>query len=224
MSTVAAPAPQVVESTETRLITEHAVVLHEVPWETYIQLRESDLNNHLRMTYDCGDLEIMSPSGKHAKVSTVIGLMIYEWTMLHDIEVSFGGHMTLKRRDMTGGLEADQCYWIANEALVRGKDEIDLLVDPPPDLAVEVEVSHPFIPKLPIYQALGVPEVWCWRKDALTIVTLDANRLYVEREDSLGLPGFPLRLAEDLIRERERESTTALMRRIRTAIAKLPRQ
>jgi Uma2 family endonuclease len=144
--------------------------------------------------------------------------------MLHEIEMDFGGDMTLKHVDLSRGLEADECYWIANGTLVRGKDEIDLSVDPPPDLALEVEVSNNLVPKLPIYQALGVPEVWHWRDNSLVVLTLDAKRNYAQQIDSIALPGFPFQLAEQFVRQRHAESGTALMLRIRDAMSKLPRK
>jgi Uma2 family endonuclease len=200
---------------------EPSIRLHGVPWDAYIALRAPEGNNALRMTYDRGDLEIMSPSGKHAKVSWLLGFMICEWTLARGLKMSFGGDMTLRRSDITRGLEADQCYWLANEAKVRGKDEIDLLVDPPPDLAIEVEVTNPLVPKLPIYQALAVSEVWWWHNESLSILTLDRAQGYVERPDSVALPGFPLRLAEEVVRRRQAESATDLLLRIRAEIAEI---
>ncbi|HMC12359.1 MAG TPA: hypothetical protein VKH44_13760, partial [Pirellulaceae bacterium] len=122
MSIAEAPLNPVPAVTDPCAITEHAIRLRNVPWEAYAALREPELNNHVRMTYDCGDLEIMSPSGKHAKVSSLIGFMIYEWAMLREIAMDFGGDMTLKRVDLSRGLEADECYWMANTEVIRGKD------------------------------------------------------------------------------------------------------
>lgn len=228
MSTAeAATLPQVdvrVPPPKTTTTEEPSVRLRDVPWETYLSLREPDLNNALRMTYDRGVLEIMSPSGKHAKVSWLLGYMIGEWALVNRVMMSFGGDMTLKRQDLTHGLEADHCFWLANEAKVRGKDEIDLQVDPPPDLAIEVEVSNPLVPKLPIYQALGVAEVWRWRNETIAVLTLDQGKGYAERPDSVALPGFPFKLAEELVRQRQLESTTDLMLRIRADVARFARK
>jgi len=194
-------------------------VLHGVSWSTYDDLTSSDLNNNLRKTYDQGDLEVMSPAGKHAKVSYVIGCAIYEWMMLHSIEAEYGGNMTIKRRDVHRGIEADECYWITNAARMRGKDELDLAVDPPPDLALEVEVTSPLLPKLPIYRALGVPEIWHWRKDDLTILRLKDELGYVPVNESVELPGFPLELTKAFIARREIESSSALAKHIRKTLA-----
>jgi Uma2 family endonuclease len=222
---VAAVSPlQAQRAADTEPAMESRIFLQGFPWAAYDDLTKSDRNNHVRMTYADGELEIMSPSGRHAKISQILGFMIYEWIMLHEIRADFGGDMTLKSLDSSRGLEADQCYWIANSPLVRGKDEIDLTVDPPPDLALEVEVTRPLISKLPIYQALGVTEVWHWRKNSLSVLVLDQERKYVASQESVALPGFPFSLAEDFVRQREADSSTALMMRIREAMAKLQRK
>src|SRR5204863_3892315 len=57
-------------------------------------------------------------------------------------------------------LEPDECYYVANEPLVRDKLHLDLAVDPPPDLAIEVEISRDSLNRHRIYAALGVPELW----------------------------------------------------------------
>jgi len=198
---------------------ERRVVLEGVSWETYQSLRDTN-GNHLRMTYDRGVLEIMSPSRKHGKVATLIGLMIYEWCRLRRIPLESGGDLTCDRQDLERGLEPDLCYWVTNQAVVRGKDDIDLAVDPPPDLALEVEVSRSAVPKLPIYQELRVPEVWRWRAEKLEVLRLQQRGNYATLSASSELPDFPLRLAEGFIEQRDLEDEITLMERFEQAIAK----
>ncbi|MDX1947928.1 MAG: Uma2 family endonuclease [Pirellulaceae bacterium] len=197
-------------------------VLRGVSWETYQKLREDNPSGCLRMTYDRGVLEIMSPSRRHEKIAILIGRMIDEWTMLHDIEIEAGRNTTFSRADLEKGLEADHCYWIANQAAVRGKDEIDLSIDPPPDLALEVDITRSSIPKLPIYQALGVPEVWRWRSGLIEVLQLRGNK-YVQQVPSDALEGFPFALAESFLETYAHDGDTALIRRFRQTIAKLPK-
>jgi Uma2 family endonuclease len=196
-----------------------SLLLQEVPWEVYQLLRSAESNRHLRMTYEAGALEIMSPSRKHGKISTFFAALITEWAVRHALEVEFGGDTTFAREDLSQGLEPDHCFWIARQAAVRGRDEIDLAVDPPPDLALEIEVSRSSLPKLPIYQALGVPEIWRWRQERLEILVLGEKGEYAEQTASIVLPGFPVRMAEEFIRQRDQASDTALLRQFRKAIA-----
>ena len=67
------------------------------------------------------------------------------------------GSTTFKRGDMTVGIEPDDCFYIANHASMIGRDRLDLTVDPPPDLAIEVEITSKT--QLSAYEALGVPEI-----------------------------------------------------------------
>jgi Uma2 family endonuclease len=197
-----------------------SILLREVSWETYQTLRNEEANNHVRMIYDRGDLELMSPMKKHGKVTRLLDLMIYEWTQLHGIEVESGGNMTCDREDLKKGLEPDLCYWIAHQELVRDKDKIDFLVDPPPDLALEIEVSRSAIPKLPIYQALRIPEVWRWR-GKVEVLVLDDSDTYTVRSESVALPGFPIQLAESFLERRKKIGDNSLMVQFKAAIVSL---
>jgi Uma2 family endonuclease len=190
---------------------EHRVLLHDVTWDTYQALRAANPSGHLRMTYDQGVLEVRSPSRKHERISYLFGRMIDQWTLARDIHIQAGRNTTFSREDLRRGLEPDNCYWIAHEAQVRDRDEVDLAVDPPPDLALEVDVSHSAMPKLPVYAALGVPEVWRWRYDLLEVLRLDSARRYEAQAESVELPGFPLDLASQIVTQREGQSDTHLI-------------
>jgi Uma2 family endonuclease len=146
--------------------------------------------------------------------------MIHEWTMLHDIAVEGGGSTTFSRPDQLRGLEPDHCFWITNYAAVLDRDEIDLSIDPAPDLALEVDVTRSSIPKLPIYQSLGVPEVWRWRSSVLEVLVLNDKGEYVGQPESNALPGFPLKLAEEFLEARGKDNV-ALMQRFRKVIAQM---
>jgi Uma2 family endonuclease len=190
---------------------DHRVVLHDVSWQTYQRLRTANPSGALRMTYDRGQLEIMSPSRKHERISYLIGRMIDQWTLLRGIEVAAGRNTTFSRKDLEKGLEPDNCYWITHEREMRDQEEVDLTIHPPPDLALEVDVSRSSIPKLPIYQALGVPEVWRWRHDSLEVVRLDEDGHYQPQSESVELPRFPLDVAVRILNRREGQGDTTLV-------------
>jgi len=124
------------------------------------------------------------------------------------------------RWDLLKALEPDLCYWVTNLEHVREKDVIDLTIDPPPDLALEVDVTRQSIPKLPIYQALKVPEVWRWH-NGLDIRCLDNSGNYIVSTESSVLPGFPFKLAEEFIQRRHKVGENALVEQFEKAIAKL---
>jgi len=197
---------------------ERRVLLGGVSWETYQSLRRAEENCNLRMTFDRGAMEIVSPSRKHEQISYLVGWMIDVWAVFHRIDVAVGRNTTFGRRDLNRGLEPDNCYWISHEELMRDKDEVDLRFDPPPDLVLEVDITHSSIPKLPIYAALGVPEVWHWKLDALEVLRLDADEQYRTRKGSAELPRFPLAVAAKLLIERTGKSDTAVIQEFIRAI------
>jgi Uma2 family endonuclease len=113
-----------------------------------------------------------------------------------DIEIRSLGSRTCDRADLARGLEPDQCYYIQNEALVRGVAQIDLNQFPPPDLALEIDITSSSINRLSIYAALGVPEVWRYDGQTLTILNWQ-NGEYLSQDRSIALP---LLNAENLVR------------------------
>lgn len=133
------------------------IVVHGVPWETYRALREKPDNLHLQMTYDRGRLELMSPSKLHGRVAILLAQMVIAWTDEKNIDRQGCGTVTFQRDDLSRGLEPDQCFYIENELQVRGREELDLMHDPPPDLVIEVDITSPSRRRLPLYQALRVP-------------------------------------------------------------------
>ncbi|MEX2174173.1 MAG: Uma2 family endonuclease [Pirellulaceae bacterium] len=194
-------------------VFEHRLVLHQVPWETYQSLRAANPSGHLRMTYDSGELEIMSPSRKRERMSYLIGRMIDQWTLAHDIAIGAGRNTTFSRQDLLKGLEPDNCYWIAHELQMRDVEEVDLTIHPPPDLALEVDVTRSSLAKLPIYQALAVPEVWRWRHETLEVLRLDASGSYQPHSDSVELAGFPLDVVVRTLADRAGTGDTTLIDR-----------
>jgi Uma2 family endonuclease len=197
---------------------ERRVFLGGISWETYQSLRNADENYHLRMTYDHGALEIVSPSRRHEQVSYLIGSMIDQWVVRHKIDMAAGRNTTFSRRDLDQGLEPDNCYWFRHERAIRNKAEVDLRIDPPPDLVLEVDITRSSIPKMPIHAALGVPEIWQWRLDAIEVFRLTDRRQYAPQKGSRELRKFPLALAAQLLNEREGKSDTTVIQEFARAI------
>ena len=136
------------------------MVLHNVPWEAYVGLRDDDAYRHVRMAYYQGTLELMSPRYRHEKYTSRLAQFVLRCAEVMDIACTESRSTTFRREDEGAGKEADTSFYIAHEPLIRDKEEIDLDVDPPPDLAIEVDDTHDSQGKLPIYAALRVPEVW----------------------------------------------------------------
>lgn len=194
---------------------ERRFLLRGVGWRTYVSLREAPENYQVRMTYHRGDLEIMSPSKSHELFAALLGRFIDAWTEELDIDIQSCRTVTFSREDLECGLEPDNCYYVQNEPLVRNKTELDLAADPPPDLAVEVELTRKAVCKMPLYAAFGVPEVWRYDGLNLQVFQRDPQGEYVERDTSRVLPEFPLDEVERLLGLVAKDRETALVRSFR---------
>src|ERR1700674_3812031 len=130
-------------------------------WPTYSRLlRIFAERPGMRLTYDRGELEIMSPLLQHDDGSWFLGDMVFILTEELGLPLKRGGSTTMRRRKRKKGIEADTCYWIANAHRMAGRLRLDLRTDPPPDLAIEVDVTRSSLDRMDIYAALKVPEVW----------------------------------------------------------------
>ena len=167
-----------------------------VDWDKYEQMAALLDGRHVRLTYDRGELELMTVSHRHEYQKHLLGLFLIEVIVQVDIDVHGGGSMTFKREDLERGLEPDECYWIQHEAHMRGKLDYDQLSDPPPDLVLEVEISRSVLNRMGIYAALKVPEVWRWDGQRLRFCLLQRGK-YVENSVSRS---FPLIAAGELVR------------------------
>ncbi len=178
------------------------VPLQGVSYDFYQQVRRAPGNRRLRMTYHDGTLEIMSPQYRHEKYSRRIGLVVLAVTSVLGIPCQGTGSTTFSRRgprmDRGWGKEPDQSFYLTHESRIRGKDEIDLEVDPPPDLWIEVDHRGSSRGRMHLYAALGVPEIWRFRprRQKLWFGCLQEGT-YVEIARSLALP----MLTPDLVLE-----------------------
>lgn len=190
----------------------------QATWNTYVALRDDDQNRHVRMTFDDGRLELMSPNKSHERVGYLIGRFIDVWTCELGIDVQSCRSTTFRRKDLKRGLEPDNCYYIAHEAVVREREECDLSIDPPPDLAIEVDVTSSSLNRMAIYAALGVPEVWRWSAEVIAVHLLGNDGTYREVPGSRAFPGFPLEHITALLSRRSASSETVLVREFVTWI------
>jgi Uma2 family endonuclease len=163
------------------------LLLRDVTWQEFESILE-ELGDHrsARLAYENGTLEMMMPLPEHENHKEIVGDLIK--ALLEELDVEFRslGSTTFKKAQ-TQGLEPDQCFYIQNEAAIRGKKRIDL---PPPDLAIEIDVTSRTHPS--IYAALKVPELWRFDQGKLQINVLQ-GAVYREVMESPTFPGLPLR-------------------------------
>jgi Uma2 family endonuclease len=172
--------------------SEQPLRLSGVPWETYLAYSNSLGQRHIRVSYDRGKMEVMTLSSRHERKKTILSRLLEALAEEMDIDFAGFGSMTCRRSDLKRALEPDECYWIEHEMTVRGREDIDLEVDPPPDLALEIEVSRSTMNRMAIYAALRVPEVWRWDGETLRVVLLGARNTYRPSDRSKAFAFLPL--------------------------------
>lgn len=177
------------------------VVLRDVSWETYQRLL-ADLEDRRapRLTFDQGVLEIMSPLPEHERINRMLALLVEIYAEAKNIDIENLGSTTFRRDDLERGFEPDSCFYIRNVGRIRGKDRLDLRVDPPPDLVIEIDLTRDSLRKLEIYAQFGVPEVWRYDGERLRIMTLAISD-YTERSSSEALPGLGTTVLSTFLRE-----------------------
>ena len=179
----------------TALPDNSTLLLHEVSWAEYEELLALLPDNpRFRLSYDQGTLEIMTLSPRHERLKSLFAHLLAVLTEEQNLNLVGLGSTTFTLPEAARGLEPDDCYYIPQAERMAGQDTIDLATDPPPDLVVEVDITHPSLDKFPIYASLRVPEVW--RHDG---ATLQFFRLTGERYTQTSESGlFPLLSAETL--------------------------
>jgi Uma2 family endonuclease len=185
----------------------------DVPWEEYEQLL-ADLGEGyaVRIFYDQGRMEIMSPDSIREKHKSLIHRLVSALSDELDIDVESFGSTTFRKKKSKGA-EPDECFYVQNAGLVIGKKgHLDLKRDPPPDIALEIDRKSPSLDKFPVYAALGVPEIWRLSKGHAQIHLLVEDRY----EPSSASRAFPFLTADALsrfltqgIKEGERKATRA---------------
>jgi Uma2 family endonuclease len=191
------------------------VILPGVSWQTYERLLADFEDSHAaHFAYDQGVLEILVLSAKHEEPNRTLALLIEMLALELDMDIRNLGSTTFKRADMLRGFEPDTCFYIQRVEQIRGKDEIDLTIDPPPDLVIEIDITHPSLDKLPIYAAVGVPEVWRYDGEAVTIYTL-GQEIYSLSEVSRVLSGVTSRDLSRFIEESKQLKRPIWLRQVR---------
>lgn len=173
-------------------IAEQRIILRNITWQMFESLlaaKGEDIST--RYAYDRGSLEIMSPLMPHETTKRLIEKMVDILVDELNLNIKSVGSMTCKRENLERGLEPDSAFYIQNESLVRSREQLDLEQDPPPDLVLEVDFSSSSLNKFPIYQALGVLEVWRYAGGGLTIHVLQQGQ-YVTLNHSPTFANLPL--------------------------------
>jgi Uma2 family endonuclease len=171
-----------------QVVADDCVVLRCVSWDTYERLLADDEERRVpRMTYDQGVLELVTPSTPREEDARVIEHLVYIVAAIMGVPIRSVGATTFRRRDLKRGVEPDASFYIQSEERIRGKREVDLTIDPPPDVVLEMEMSRSAINKMQLFASMGIPEVWRCDGRRVTILIRDGDA-YQESSASAALP------------------------------------
>jgi Uma2 family endonuclease len=201
---------------------DQCVVFRDVDWNGYSALLKVRGERSLpRIVYLDGSLWLMSPSYRHENLKERLGVLVTEVVTGLRIRCVLAGQTTFRRRAKRGGVEGDHSYYLANADRVRGKKQLNLSTDPPPDLVIEAVATHEADDALEVYRRLRVPEVWVCDQSEMTIQILQPNGRYAESDRSLALPILSAREMYHWVSRTEDETDTEWMLEVRRWVAEV---
>jgi Uma2 family endonuclease len=195
-------------------LKESRVLLRGIRWPTYERILADVDGGSARLTYDRGELEIVSPSERHERLRTLIDRLLGIVAIETGVPIRSGGSTTFRDRQLQRGIEPDACYWVQSEVHVRARPETGP-DDPPPDLAIEVEVSRSSLDRLRIYAALGVGEVWRCDGREIAVHVLDEHGDYATSAASRCFPWLPMASLAGQVRRIDEVDEVTWMRAVR---------
>ncbi len=199
----------------TTVPAETRTLLENISWQTFkTMLAEMGSERKNRIAYDSGLLEIMAPLMPHENSNRNIESYVLVLCEEFGLEVKSTGSLTLTRDDLEKAGEPDSSYYIQNEPIIRDNENIDLNIDPPPDLVLEVEYSRPKIDKLSLYAELGIPEFWRYNGTVLRIYTLSGSK-YIEVQNSPTFEPVPIKNIPRFIQESRKVGQLSALRAFR---------
>ncbi len=191
-------------------------VLYGVSWEIYAEMVAEHRDSQFpRLTYDSGILEIiMSNSLQHEEDSRNLAALFEQ--IAFELEINFrrNGSTTFRRKNISKGFEPDSCFYIQSLEKIAGKEDLDTETDPPPDLIIEINKTSSSVPRMPIFAAFGVAEVWRFTKKQVKFYVLREG-VYLESKMSLALPILTGEQATEFLLAAREISSTAWLKRIR---------
>lgn len=188
-----------------------------IDWAGYLRCREALDESGVRITFDRGRMELMSPSPEHEQGKSDLGCALEVWLQEHGVDYSVGGNPTMRKESAEQGLEPDECYYLGTNAGGRlGPAPAGLNMNPP-DLVLEIEVTRSALNRLAIFDGLGIPEVWRYGYDTgrLHVHVRTPEGGYLEAASSALLPDLPVQALAQFVQRGREVITSQLLREVR---------
>jgi Uma2 family endonuclease len=190
-----------------------AMMLPGLRWKLYeALLQELGSDRSTRVAYDRGVLEIRMPGELHEIINRLLAKIITMLAMEFGMEANDFGSVTLNREELDRGIEPDSCFYIQNAARGQGL-EANVSESLPPDLVLEVDIASSSANKMAIYQAIGVSEVWLYRRNVLKIQLLQDGQ-YRDVVHSRAFPMVNVKQLNQWIEMRKTETDLTVLRNV----------
>jgi len=181
------------------------VIFHNVTWEEYEELlAQVGEAGGLRISFNDGTLKVMTLSDEHEKYAVFFNRLVSALSLRLHINILFFGSATMRKREKSKGNEPDASFYVQTAAKIGNRIHRDLAVDPPPDVVVEVDIHHDSRDNYPVYAALGVPEIWRYDGQEMTIYHLQEAD-YVSAETSRALPMLGSRVLTEYLKRMQQD-------------------
>src|SRR5947207_660723 len=193
-------------------------IYYGVSWNAYLELLEElGDDRSVRLTFNRGALEIISPKRLHEQITRLIDMVVTLLAFELGLNVDNCGAMTLRVASAQRGGEPDSCFYIANEARVRGVEEINLQVHPPPDIVLEVDITSPSLDKFGLYFAARVPEVWRYDGAQMSFHALTGEQYEIALH-SLCFPHLTAAMLERYLTIGREQGSTAMLQTVKNEV------
>jgi Uma2 family endonuclease len=199
------------------------LVLDGVSWELYDHMANEFAERQIRMTYNRGRLEMMSPLPKHERWGSWIGRLVELMCLERSIHIEPLGSTTFRNKAKQMGFEPDECYYIQHaEAAMNMEEAFDPSIDPPPDLSIEIDITSRSIEREPIFAAFGVAELWRFDGKRLAVLHLTEKGEYAEYRHSLAFPFLEISEFEKFVLRKTDRNQLATLNESRAWVKTLP--
>jgi len=213
MSTAVSPPSTASPDRDVSPSFDQRIVIPGLTWEQYVAITDALPDRPgIRTAFDGENLELMTTSSERERVKRILNSLIEIMRLEFNIDLLGGGITTFRSEALKRGLEPDECYWIAHVKDVIGLDRWEAGVHPPPDLAIEVDISSKSISRQPIYAKLGVPEIWRYDGQSLTALTLNEDGTYSPIEKSRSFPFLTVAHLQPFVEASKVESESTVVR------------
>lgn len=197
-----------------RLLDQQHLVMYDVSWAFYQRVLDHIGNGSLRVTFDCGSMEITRSLLEHERAKGAFIRLLEMMTLELDVESINLGSTTFCREDAQFGIDPDVCFYLMNADRIRRMKRFDPAKYPPPDLVIDMDIVRRAIPRLPVYAALDVPELWRFDGAKLTVLVLQSGT-YRQAGRSPTFRLLPMDLFSEFIRRALHEEQTSVVRAFR---------